>query len=170
MIEFDTRTPMEGAHPTIRTYKKAIGRNNDVWVYANVPNAGDYIYSRNGDDKGFGGKMLTFELEGGSKVLLRAPYLLSSGALYASTGVDLRDKHMTQGIIARHREEDVPFQTPKYTTVYHHDEKPVIGTYDRIHLLAETMARERWHPVVFAVRGTWGSNESIAFPPQRSNT
>ena len=160
---------MEGAHPTIHTYKKVIGRNNSVWVYANIPHAGDYIYSRANDNEGFGGRLLTFDLEGGSKVLLRAPYLLSSYALWESTSVDLREKHMTQGIIARHHKE-VLYQTPKYTTVYHYDDAPVIGAHDRIERMAEIIARERGHSVAFAARGVWGSHESMKFPPNKRNS
>lgn len=128
-----------------RKYHLYKGKSGNRWLVADQPNAGDNVYvegSPNSD--GFGGAILTFDLVLGGKLELKGPWHSNSDALFADTGIDVRNKFLTFGIVAQKRENG-----PKgmlfnwyYDDIIHRDEEPTIGHYDRIERIANAWTKE----------------------------
>lgn len=111
------------------------GRRGHTWLYAaNKPNSGAYVYVDTHDPRsqGFGGSWLTFNLEDGSEYKCKGPWHSNSDALYADTGVDLRDKHFTQVYVSRGMEyEENDWYSPVLLDVFYKEDEPILGAYDR---------------------------------------
>ena len=77
-----------------------VGKNGHRWLVADRPDCGSYVYVEGGPDSdGFGGRTLRFELVTGEVLELKGPWHSNSEALFAATGVDVRDKHLTFGVV-----------------------------------------------------------------------
>ena len=127
------------------------------WLVADVPNAGDYIYSSGG--KGFCGRVITFPLVGGGELQLKGPWLSNSKSLFERTGVDVRDKHLIWGCIGLSREN---FNT--INDVIYMDDEPVVGLFNRIELLAQEYADKLGVKVYFYSQSIGGSTSFWAEP------
>ena len=132
-IKHDNRMICASAEAEERTYDKHIDRDGRIWLVARQDNAGDNIYCE-GSGEGFGGRLITFKLANGGSIALKGPWHTNSQALYMATGVDVRDKHTSWGVIAASREGDT------YRGVIHLDREWVVGHHDRIERLAKSLA------------------------------
>lgn len=136
-----------------RRYHTTLDPRGLRWLWSNDHNPGDHIYVEGGpNSNGFGGRTLTFELVDGSSVALKGPWHSNSGALFANTGVDLRDKHLTCGIVALKRTcgRLSRHEPDEYDEVLHYDIEPVVGAFDRIEAIAKKEASMRHRPVFYA--------------------
>ncbi len=150
-----------------RKYRRADGKDGRIWLYAVQENSGDNVYVWADDPKsdGFGGRMLTFSLEDGEELNLRAPWQSNTDALFRETGVDLRDKHRTFGVVSLDRGST---GSPRYDTVMlgviWRDEAPVVGAFDRVKLLAQKMADEMGRRLFYYARSQGGSSCGPIYP------
>lgn len=74
--------------------------NGRVWLWADVANAAEYVYTwtpscdrESGSFQGFGGATLTFNTVDGEELKLKGPWHGNSNALYEDTGIDIRNKY-----------------------------------------------------------------------------
>jgi len=141
-----------------RKYHKLIGNRGEIWLYADQPNSADNIYVNGGPgSQGFGGRTMTFELVDGTTIDLQGPWHANPHSMLAATGVDLRDKSLTRGIVALGRESGETFYSPDtYTEVLHYDEEAVVGSYDRIENLAKRFANTLGKTVFYAMKSSGG--------------
>ena len=143
-----------------RRYRYVQGSKSQ-WCYADVPNAGDYVYVNGGkDSEGFGGRTLKFDLVDGGSIDFQGPWHSSSNALYKDTGVDLRDKHATWCCIGGGRTHD------GITGVVWMDPDVVIGTFDRpdAEKKAHELALQNGCVMFFYKETSGGSSSHGVFP------
>lgn len=149
-----------------RTYHQVIGKTGKIWLYAHQVNSADNVYVE-GDkgSNGFGGATLEFKLVTGETIALKGPWHGNSDALFKDTGVDIRDRCLTQGIIAKERRDGENYFAPQiYTEVYHYDELPTVGNFNRIEDLAENIAYELNDPVYYAMISSGGGMSGLKEP------
>ena len=169
MIKFSIHQGMISGQyeQSIRKYKRLTGKKG-IWYVAIQDNPADNIYfcnKRSGYSKGFGGATLHFELEDGTKEKVQGPWHSNSDALYGDTGYDIRDKCLTQGIIAKIRKPGENYENI-YEDVLHYDEEPVLGTFSRIRDLATELVKEHKCKLYYAVVSKGGgSSHFIDYKP-----
>lgn len=144
------------------------------WFYpANSDEPGAYIYHDPRDPKsqGFAGSTLTFELEDGTKVPVKGPWHSNSDALFQHTGIDLRAKHKTWGLVARVRDYIKSNNLSNYCfkDVFHLDEQPIVGEYDRINKIAQDMANKLGETVYYYSESRGGSGCGPVNPEKKDN-
>jgi len=148
-------------------YEAHKGKSGKVWlVPKNTVNPAENIYVE-GDkgSQGFGGREITFPLndDGSLKVTLVGPWHSNVEALLEDTGVDIRDRFLTQGVIALKREclEGMRY---RFTGILHIDIEPTLGTFERVKELAQKIVDERGHSVAFYSESRGGSHCAVIEP------
>lgn len=142
-IEFSIYQPMHSASGEAAQYRYrlATGKDGRRWVYADAPNAADQVWVDGGPrSEGSGGRTLTFELADGGAVALQGPWKTSADGLFTATGVDIRDRYTTRGIVALERERGRVYGPDIYREIIHYDEGPLVGTFDRVRDIARAAA------------------------------
>lgn len=126
-----------------RGYKLITGKSGRRWLYNDeIVDAGDAIYVEGGpNSRGFGGSTLAFPLLAGGTLSLKGPWHSNSNALFADTGVDLRNRRLVWGCIGRRRE----YHNDQSATcdLLWFDREPIEGPLDRVEQLAARMSDER---------------------------
>lgn len=140
-----------------REFNIIIGRGGSINLYAECANPGDYIYYEGGPgSQGFGGATLEFKLtKGRGTISLVGPWHSNSSALFTETGLDLRAKHLTFGVISR---EHTSYYPKEMKDLVYFDEEPTVGEYDRIRKLAEAMSNERGEVLYYWMRSASGGS------------
>jgi len=152
-----------------RIFKKIQGKRG-VWYVAIQDNPADNVYFTKNDGKyseGFAGRVLPFLLEDGTIDQIQGPWHSNSDSLYEDTGYDVRNKYLTQGIIAKRRKYDY-FNGDRYTGVLHYDEEAVLGDYDRIENLAQEYANKLGVKVYYAVKTAGGGSSHMKEPQKET--
>ena len=125
-----------------------------------------YVEDLNPDSsEGFGGATISFELANGDVLELKGPWQSNSESFFKATGIDIRDKHRTQGIVAVKREH-LQGRT-EYEDILHLDVVPVIGPYHRITDIAQRFADKRGEPVFYAFKSAGGGTSSRKDPTKQ---
>lgn len=105
-----------------------------VWLIpTNIPNPGDYVHFHDPKDlksDGYCGATIEFSLATGDVYVAKGPWHSNTTGLFATTGIDLRDKHLTYVVLANKR-EPIPFGVVKLSGVCYKDTAQVIGKFDR---------------------------------------
>lgn len=146
-VEFSIYGPMKSGIAEAAKHRYHVVPNlkpgGKRWLYADIPNAADEIYVDGGKGSdGFGGRTLTFELVDGTTVDFIGPWHANPHDMLKETGVDLRGKHLTQGIAAFVCELGDVYKPDTYREVVHYDAQPAIGALDRIKHIAQAIANE----------------------------
>lgn len=168
-IKFSIHGPMKcgSSEAESQTYHKYTGKSGKIWLVANQPNAADNVYVEGGKDSdGFAGRTLSFKLVDGCTLKLTGPWHSNADALFTDTGVDVRDKYLTQGIVALDRQyEDNDYHKPYiYSDVIHYDKSPVIGCFNRIETLAQEFANSTDKIVFYAFISSGGGSSGSLKP------
>lgn len=144
-------------------------------IPTNIPNPGDYLYwiAENHSNRS-GTGMAHFKLEDGSVVEEAGWWHTNSDALFESTGIDVRDKHMTWTAVLKASYGILrPIDLTRPDNVIVQDAEPTIGTFDREEDLARAseIADEWGHPVFFYKVTSGGSSLSqVKVPEERKFT
>jgi len=144
-----------------RRYLKVEGKSGTTWLVADQPNAADNVYCDQHDPKsdGFGGRTLTFPLVDGGEYSCRGPWHANSNALFADTGMDVRDKCFTFVVIARRRSYK---SKPSYETVLedvlYQDLDWQIGHFSRWKEIARQLWEQGEHELVYYSQSSGGSS------------
>lgn len=155
----------QGEQHDVKLYHNTRSDRGTSWYWAaDRDNAADYIYCRhegNYHSNGFGGATMRFPLEGGS-VEVQGPWHSNAEALFAETGVDLRDKHHTRGVLG------LCYAQTFYSAidVIYFDEDWVLGSYNRVDDLARELANKYNVPIYGWMAGQ-GGGHSIYKEPQK---
>jgi hypothetical protein len=150
-----------------RVYKKLVGKSGRIWLVAIQENAADNIYVSGGKhSQGFAGRTLTFKVDDGSDISLAGPWHSNSAALLADTGVDVRDKYLTFGVIGLGREYGQVQGLHPITIkdVIHVDSQWMLGTYDRIDVLAQQHANKLGKAVAYFIKSKGGTTSGFTKP------
>jgi hypothetical protein len=146
-------------------YKKLIGKSGSIWLVGTNDPAHHVYVSDDGKDKyfkGFGGATLKFQLDDGSEILLKGPWMSNTDALYEDTGHDVRDKHITFVVISRDRVHKDGVCT--MVDVIYKDKSPTPGYYNRGKSLAQEIANEKGHKVYCYILSGGGTYNGIIKP------
>jgi len=158
-----------------RSYKKVIGKSGRIWLYAVQPNSADNIYVSASPNElqagyngfqGFGGQVLKFRLDDESFIELKAPWKSNADSLLEDTGVDLRDKFVTFGVVGRDCSVTANGREIIRDIVYI-DELITIGEFDRIEKIAQQIANELHKSVAYYSRSHGGSTQGWKAPETR---
>lgn len=135
-------------------YKIAIGKSGRIWLYSTADN----IYVQGGPKSdGFGGALLEFKLYNGcDSIKLKGPWHSNSDALFQDTQVDIRDTHLTWGVIGTNREW-IEGRTVIKDIIWF-DKEPLYGTFNRVEDQAKKLASERQQTLYKYVRSLGGSS------------
>ncbi len=168
-----------------RKFAKYIGKSGKTWIVGIGDDCASEIYVSADEAKknrpvyvrvrscrpcgfqGFDGAELEFTLEAGDTIVLKGPWHSNSEDLYADTGFDVRNKHLTKGVIAENREY-VPgsYRSYIFRNVLYRDEKPVSGEFCRVTKLATEMAKKLNKPLVCYSETSGGYSNVLIYPDQ----
>lgn len=129
-------------------HRMYVGKSGKRWIVADRKNAGEYVYVEGGPNSdGFGGRTIKFDLTDGTSVSLKGPWHSNPEALFADTGVDVRDQFYTYCVIAKDRA--YPNNRLVMVDVLYRDYDLVLGTFDRpdVDAMAKMFANELGHSV-----------------------
>jgi small nuclear ribonucleoprotein (snRNP)-like protein len=167
-----SRGGMKSGISAARSHKyRKIETKRNVWYITDEPCAGDSIYVsiKNEDPKayfkGFGGATLKFEMIDGTIDEVKGPWHSNSDALFQDTGVDLRESHITYGVIAMGREYDDKMNLVMKDVIYQDDDW-TCGSFDRVKAIAQGMADTLGKPV-FAYSESHGGSSCGAVEPKK---
>lgn len=137
-----------------RKYKKIQGKSR-IWYVAIQENEADNIYvspDPKENSPGYNG-----------------PWHSNSSALFADTGYDICDKHLTFGVIARDyghygQNPKNPYGQGIMIDVIWMDERPTVGKFERVTEIAQDIANKEGKPVICYSRSTGGSSRRQVKP------
>ena len=148
-------------------YDIHVGKSGKIWLVGRVTDRGGAIYVQ-GDgpgSQGFGGATIGFRFNTVDTIMLQGPWHSNPNSLFADTGVDYRNHHITFGVIGTDRkwEENKTI----ITGLVYFDKEPTLGAYSRIEDLAKRLAAEQGKPLAFyfCIRG--GSSCGVATPGEK---
>lgn len=135
-------------------YNIIIGKSGRIWLYQD----GDSIYVQGGPNSdGFGGATLEFKLRNGcDSVKLKGAWHSNSGALYSDTRIDLRNQHLTWGVIGKKRSSDNGRSVIE--DILWFDKEPIYGPFDRVNKLANEMSHRLKTVLYYYSRSRGGSS------------
>lgn len=148
------------------TYKKVEGKSGNTWYVPSDLNPNVQVDTHDPNSEGYRGRTLEFILEDGTIDKVQGPWSSNSDALFRDTGIDLRNNHITYGIIAGGRspnhEDPYNLMNHIYIDVVHLDEKPTKGEYSRIQNLAQKLADEYKLDLFYQVKSGGGGCAGLA--------
>lgn len=145
-------------------FTKVVGKSGRVWLY--VPDHADRIYTAAHPDqnkpgyrgfRGFGGATLTFNTTEG-QIKLQGPWHANCDGLLGDTGVDLRWKHLTWGIVSKNRVYDEDTHDCIMEDVLHIDDKPKLGLYMRVAVEAYRLLFEKGYKKLYVYSESQGGS------------
>lgn len=155
-VEFSCSGPLVSGDRSFEILYQSRLVGTRLWVFPadlSIPDAADFIYARDMDTKishGFARRTLIFETADGP-LSLQGPWKSNSDQLFRETGVDLRESHLTIGVVARYA-KPIDLCRAVYSGVLFADEAPVNGHFDRIEMIAQRYADELGQRIFFSMR------------------
>lgn len=154
--------PIEERTKEDLVFQKVNGRDG-CWYIGKTQNSGDWIFFSSdpfqyGETKPSPIKITT---EGGVEEV-SSLWRSSSEELFLDTGMDLRDKHLTFGVVSEIRE--IGDLDIKMEEILHADESPVLGTIDRIDSIAQDLANGSGKTLFYIRKGVSQNKISIKHP------
>ncbi len=113
--------------------------------------------------EGYGGQTLTFLTKDGP-IAIQGPWHANTEALYQKTGVDLRDKHLTFGVLALDQRYDQRGGTVLIDVVHIDPNDGVVGRFQRIDEMGQKLADELDRPIYYYSRSSGGSSQGPISP------
>jgi hypothetical protein len=152
-------------------YNKTEGKSGRIWLIPDIPNCADYIHCSpkpfSGYSDGYAGRTITFPLTDNTTISIQGPWHSNSDDLYSDTGIDIRNKHLTFGIIALKR-DPTTFYTNKYIGIFYKDKEPTVGYFDRIEIIAQEISNRLHIPISYYSQSTGGSCSSFVYPREET--
>ncbi len=142
-------------------YHIHVDKSGKRWLVADQPDCASNVYVEGGpNSNGFGGRELSFTLVDGSILKLKGPWHTNADSLFQATGVDVRDKYLTYGVVAEKREYRKKDGGMRATliSILHQDAKPVIGKFNRIQQIALGIAKKLNQTVQYYSESAGGSS------------
>jgi hypothetical protein len=153
-------------------YRKLVDKKGHVWLYPiNSETPAEQVHFHDPKDlksDGYGGSTLHFTLEDGTTYAAKGPWHSSSDAMYAATGVDVRNTSRTYGCVAKNRiykhKPNSYSGVQEFHGIFHADTEPVIGSFNRLKKLGQEWADKLGHPVVVYSESKGGSSSGWEIP------
>lgn len=159
-----------GNQSVILLWDYIVGSDGEYWFWpleydenGAMIHCGSKLLAGRPKSEGFGGRTLDFPTKDGV-IQIQGPWHTNSDALFERTGVDLRDKHRTWGVVSLGR-GDENGTTVLFDLVYEDpDEKGVVGIFDRISLLAQQLSDGENIPLYYYRLSSGGSSCGPVYP------
>lgn len=140
-------------------YSLHIGKTGYRWLLSTRDNCADEIYVEIPHVPGFGGADIEFTLIDLTSLVIKGPRHSNCDAFFLDTGIDVRDKCRTFGVIAEKFGKKPRFTDPPLLlNVIHIDTQPQIGAFDRIGVLAQQLSDIRKKEFVFYIETNGGAH------------
>lgn len=110
---------------------------------------------------GFGGSTLNLVLNNGDTFQLRGGWHTNADHLYVHTGVDIRNRYATRGVLATTFVKDPPLTLGG---IFRNETEWIEGTYERVNDLAQALALTISYPVIYWKQTTGGDELSTKYP------
>ena len=153
-----------GEQESIKLWEFVTDAKGTYWLWPvdhDEPGAHVHCGSTTVRSEGYGGRTMKFPTRNGVVTLL-GPWHSDTDSLYERTGVDLRDKHRTFGVVA---EESSHGFYATYTKLLHIDpDGGVVGRFERIKELAKKLATERKQRLYYYSESNGGSSAGSVEP------
>lgn len=137
-------------------WELVIGKSGTYWLYD--PEGSDCYCSSAPGYRGFGGSPVTFPRKEGLSTILLGPWHSNTHALFADTGIDRRDQHLTWGCVGTGRDFDGNLGRDRLTGIVWFDPEPTRGEFERVWRHAVELEREIGVPL-FYMRVSAGGSE-----------
>jgi hypothetical protein len=156
-----------------RKYFLHIGKSKRRWVVsATDENQGEHIYLDGGrGSQGFGGRLMRFQLAPWGYVEFEGPWHSNATDFFRDTGIDVRNKFHTFGVIGRRCLSAIDNSGRKrdlIEDVLYFDSAPVLGSFNRIRELAQKMADELGVSVYCYDSSLGGSSQGYRYPSEKT--
>ena len=179
-FEADFVIPRKGmicgsAEAEANKYHVYAGRDGKRWLVADRDDCGDFVYVEGGpNSEGFAGRTINFPLVDGTELALKGPWHTNPEALFAATGVDVRDCHKTFGVISRDRKHYPQTFAPTpmsgrdvMVDVIYMDTEPRIGWFNRVKTIAQVHANLLGETVFYYQESADGSSCGPVYPMEK---
>jgi hypothetical protein len=124
-------------------FNKHTGKSGSIWYVGDCEEKGAHVFCSTRDKSGFGGGEIKFPLKDGAVDSIKGPWHSSCDSLFDDTGIDVRDKHFTMGIISKGRGfTGNPYHYTIMKDVLYRDDKPILGDFHRVTLLAMEISKK----------------------------
>ena len=146
-------------------YRHIKGKSGNWYIQINAYDlAGKIFFSSFSNilSEGFGGRELEFKLEDGSIAKEQGPWHSNSTSLFEDTGFNLKNNHLTWGIIGLDRDGD--FYNQNMIDVLYVDKDWIEGSFDRIKILAQKISNKIQKPVIAFSQSSGGSSTTTYKP------
>jgi len=134
-------------------YNIHIGKDKRIWLVTTDQDPDHIIVQGGPGSQGYGGADLVFTLANGvDKITLHGPWHSNTDSLFKQTGIDLRAKIVTWGVIGRGREfrpANAYSSDSVITDLVYFDKEPMPGVYNRIQNLAKEMSDAEGIPLYY---------------------
>jgi hypothetical protein len=125
---------------------------------------GDVVRAGRKRSEGYGGRTMQFPTKDGV-VELQGPWHSNTDALYERTGVDLRNKHWTWGVVGLER--DYSGRQEIYRDILYEDPPTgLVGDFDRVEHIAQHLANELGITVYCYRQSRGGSSSGSVHPKE----
>lgn len=150
-------------------YRTLKGKSGKSWFFKIGKFAAHRIYVEGGpNSEGMGGALCSFELEDGTTVQTKGPWMTTAENLFNDTGFDLRDKYATRITMAR--QVDYPknhyYGMPNMIDVVHHEEDFIEGTFHRPNELAQNLANKLGEKLYYFIETGGGAQSGWISPKE----
>lgn len=143
-------------------YNIHIGKDKRIWLVTTDQDPDHIIVQGGPGSQGYGGADLVFTLANGvDKITLHGPWHSNPYSLFEQTGIDLRTKIISWGVIGRglqFRAANSYSSDSVITDLVYFDKAPTQGVYDRIQNLAKEMSDAEGIPLYYHMRTYGGSS------------
>jgi len=129
-----------------------------IWLYSDAAHIYNGFPFPN-DSRGMAGAIIPFTTIDGKIILLFGPWHSNTDTLYARTGVDLRDQHITRGLVALKR--DWTQNDFEYSGILYLDKEGTAGKYHRILEIGKRFAQELSETVFVFTQTNGGSCHAV---------
>ncbi len=150
--------------PVKPLYRK-VECDSGIYIYPDIENAADGIHFRSHSktlSHGYGGRKISFDLIDGTIINLQGPWHTNPYALFNDTGIDLRDKHYTFGMIGTKW-----VNLDKITDLIYTDNEWKLGRMDRIDKIAQELLNQ-YGELYYYVESMGGTRTKHVRPVERN--
>jgi hypothetical protein len=165
MIRLSSRLRMISAHGEQAAIElwETVERDGTRWFWpADHSTPGEHVHVYACPSDGYGGAVLRFRCKDATYEC-KGPFHSNTDALFAATGVDLRDKHRTWGVVAQRREWE-GLDEILHSILHEDPPEGVIGTFNRVDEIAQKLADERREVLAVYSQSRGGSSSGWAYP------
>ena len=158
-----------GQQQEVKLWDYAQAKDGTYWFWpaehkepASMVHCGDTIKAGKRSE-GYGGRLMQFPTKDGI-IEIQGPWHANSESLFEQTGFDIRDRHLTFGLVCMIRDHDDNGDTIFRDILYIDPEEGKLGRYERINEMAQREANDLDTCVYYYNKSSGGSSNGPVYP------